>query len=182
MGIQKAVAIDGVNFLTTHRGLGVREINYKHFMHVMAHGVGTAIPLQCHATINPGLCHPHRRLYCDMKGAGILPSPAKSHGSFDDALVKTWLHQFCSRAEMKEMVLVTCDHDLIEEALWLLTWHVKHFHQQLDLYVIATAMTCRGDYCPTRGSVIKEIQRTPHAHFVEMSAIVHQSAMTGVCR
>lgn len=170
-------AIDGVNFFMTHRSMGFREINYVQLMNRFRSCTGTSLPSECRATINPDLCHPNKQLYCDMKKAGILPSPAKSYGSSDDALVKQWLNESCSCKITQEVILVTCDHDIIEEALWLVTWHTKHFQHSIKLFVVATAKTCRDGRCPTKNRTIDEINAHPHAQFVEVSTLIENCSM-----
>ncbi len=170
--LTRRIVIDGVNFHRTHKDLGVERVNYVQLLKALVSCTGTKLPTASRATINPELCDPRRRLYCDMKNAGILPLPAKSLGSFDDALVKKLLHESCSCSDTGEVVLVSCDHDIIEEALWLTTWHARRFNKFLKLFVVATARLCRNGSCPTSTRVIKLIEKHDSAQFVEIAGLI----------
>lgn len=174
----KAVAIDSVNFCMTYRSLGVAEINHQNLLGSLRHNVGSNLPIQCRSTIHSQLHAKKSHLFCDMKRAGIEIFPALSHTSDDDCLVKDWIHYFGNKINIHELIVITCDHDIIEEALCFTEFARKH-GKTLQVYIVATATRDQYGDSSICEQTLSAIEKCTCAHFVELKGLVKTFARSG---
>lgn len=173
----KAVAIDGVNFYRAYLSLGVIEINYGKFFGFLKHKIGSVLPIiACKATINPDLCN--HQLFKDMKKAGIEPVGVCSSTGKDDDMVKRWLNQFASQSNITEIIVASCDHDIIEEAIWLAEFAGER-GRIVQMYTIGTEAKCSEGSCQIGKKTLASIKNCACAHFVELKEVVGKFTYRG---
>lgn len=168
--LRKALAIDGPALSKMLGANGASKTNFKGLVHVGAKLVGFDLPFaeQPRCTIHPDRAKKGNGLYDDMRRAGILPRPVESCCEADDQRVKVWLHRYSSWHHVADIVLVTCDSDIIAELLWLVELRRERTGVAFRIDVIGTCTLGRNGRCSMGRKILREIKAFPHAHFHEV--------------
>jgi hypothetical protein len=164
----KAAVIDGANWGRIHKAVGAEEVNHAGFIGVIQHRIGADLPFfeRPMTTIHPEFHRKGCPLYDDIRHAGFQTIPVTSCDKADDAVVQEALNRLSCHFEVRELVLVSCDRDIIEELLWLAELREQRGNP-LRVSVMATCFSGVGGRCMTCEEILRKVEANPHAQFYE---------------
>lgn len=164
----KAAAIDSQNFWGCYRDQGFDEIDHGRLMGYLKRKVGTVPSISsCVSTLRPEFCCSAHRVFTDMRRAGITPIPASQDNNQDDLVVKQQVTGFIQAPQISEVILISCDHDIVAQALaTLVLWTKKG--KTCHLFVIGTTAPGRSGRPRTGAATLSEIRSCADAEFVDM--------------
>lgn len=166
----KGVAIDGAAWFNMMRRNGIDRTNYRGLM-FLASKVGYVLPFveEPRSTILPEHYKKGGDLYESMCRAGILPRPVKSVGEADDRLVMRWLSRWVANQNVMDIVLATCDGEIIDFLLDAADRRCWAVGRNVRIDVFGTCTPYEGGTCPICRDVLRDMQRLPYVHFHEVA-------------
>lgn len=106
-----ACFLDGVNFNRAKQILGIEKINWTGFRNVLSGSICTTGRLvgKPIVTVNPDCMNGLGKI---LLRSGFFPLAVRSHGSHDDRVLIDRIEQV-QRAQVAEIIIVSCDSDFI---------------------------------------------------------------------
>ena len=172
VGGLKGVAIDGAALWNMQRMLGIAELNYRSFVGCLKK-IGNNVPFvqRPRSSIHPKLCKTGVRLYDDMRRAGILPRAATSCNEDDDRLVIKWGSRYICKNNVSDIVLVTCDAEIIDTLLELLEYRQARDKDCPNVHVLGTCLPDTDGACPFCMDLLAELRKNPATTFHDLESI-----------